>query len=196
MLYGYDWFFCMRKEIHKAEDLVRLFNDCFLESEKTELVGNNPEPEYLPNTARNKELHAILFTRDYFASGLHEISHWCIAGKERRKKIDYGYWYCPDGRTKEQQTLFEQVEVEPQALEWIFAESASFPFRLSFDNLNGSPVDAKGFADRVHKRVMKYLDEGVNQRSAKLISTFLNFYRNEDTIDPTWFDRSKLGYIN
>ena len=184
----------MNVQSHCSDGLISLFNLCFKESEQTELIGNNPEPEYVPNTVRGEALHAIFFTKDYFASGLHEISHWCFAGYERRQKVDYGYWYCPDSRTEEQQTLFEQVEVEPQALEWIFAEAAAFPFRLSFDNLNGTPVDAKGFADRVHKQVLAYLENGVNSRSAKLISTFLNFYRNKDALEPAWFDRSKLGY--
>ncbi len=35
---------------------------------------------------------------DFFASALHEISHWCVAGKARREQVDFGYWYCPDGR--------------------------------------------------------------------------------------------------
>lgn len=58
-----------------------------------------------------------------FNSALHEISHWTIAGAKRRLLPDLGYWYAPDGRTKEQQDLFEQVEIKPQAIEWLFAQS-------------------------------------------------------------------------
>ncbi len=36
---------------------------------------------------------------------------------------DLGYWYAPDGRIEEQQALFEQVEIKPQAIEWLFAKS-------------------------------------------------------------------------
>lgn len=63
-----------------------------------------------------------------FNSALHEISHWTIAGKERRLLADLGYWYAPDGRTREQQALFEQVEVKPQAIEWLLPQllAASF----------------------------------------------------------------------
>ncbi|GLQ30100.1 elongation factor P hydroxylase [Litoribrevibacter albus] len=180
---------------HKAEDIISLFNQCFKGSEQTELIGFNPEPEYVPMHMRQTNLHAIFFTKDYFASALHEISHWCIAGKERRQQFDYGYWYCPDGRTPEQQTLFEQVEVKPQALEWILAEAAAFPFRLSFDNLNGSPVDAKGFADRVHQQAHSYIENGIGERPMKLINTLLHEYRGVASLESHWFSRSKLGYL-
>ncbi len=54
-------------------------------------------------------------SRTVFASALHEISHWCIAGKARRELVDFGYWYCPDGRDAMTQSQFEDVEVKPQA---------------------------------------------------------------------------------
>ena len=180
---------------HLADEIVCVFNQCFKQSEKTELIGNCPEPEYVPKHVRNESHHAIFFTKDYYASALHEISHWCIAGDARRQQVDYGYWYCPDGRTEEQQALFEQVEVKPQALEWIFAEAAAFPFRLSFDNLNGSPVDAKGFADRVYQQALDYLKNGVNARSKELINALLHKYRDGASLDEHWFQRSKLGYL-
>lgn len=55
----------------------------------------------------------IVFAHGYYASGMHEISHWCVAGAERRKLVDFGYWYCPDGRDAETQGKFEDVEVKP-----------------------------------------------------------------------------------
>jgi elongation factor P hydroxylase len=51
---------------------------------------------------------------------------------------DYGYWYAPDGRSAEQQELFEQSEVKPQALEWMFSVACGQVFRLSTDNLSCS----------------------------------------------------------
>ncbi len=39
--------------------------------------------------------------------------HWCIAGKARRNRVDFGYWYCPDGRDAQTQSQFEDVEVKP-----------------------------------------------------------------------------------
>lgn len=74
---------------------------------------------------------------------MHEISHWTIAGAKRRLLPDLGYWYAPDGRTKEQQDLFEQVEVKPQAIEWLFAQSFGRKFRVSLDNLTGDSGDGK-----------------------------------------------------
>lgn len=182
-------------EKHRANDVIVLFNQCFKVSEETELIGYCPEPEYLPKKSRNEATHAICFTNDYFASALHEISHWCIAGKKRRLLPDYGYWYCPDGRTSEEQSLFEKVEVVPQALEWLFAEAAEFPFRLSFDNLNGSPVDAIGFADNVYQQAHKFLNGGVNERSQQFIEALLSFYRKGQTMDSNWFKREKLGFL-
>jgi release factor glutamine methyltransferase len=38
-----------------------------------------------------------------------------VAGKERRKLEDFGYWYEPDGRSEERQRDFEKVEVKPRS---------------------------------------------------------------------------------
>ncbi len=54
---------------------------------------------------------------------------------------DLGYWYAPDGRTHEQQALFEQVEIKPQAIEWLFAQAFGRKFRVSLDNLTGEGGD-------------------------------------------------------
>ena len=78
-----------------------------------------------------------MFAHGFYASGLHEISHWCIAGEARRQLVDFGYWYCPDGRDAQTQSEFEAVEIKPQALEWMFCVAAGFPFNVSCDNLNG-----------------------------------------------------------
>jgi elongation factor P hydroxylase len=75
------------------------------------------------------------------------------------------------------------------------AEAASFPFRLSFDNLNGSPVDAKGFADRVYQQAHAYIKGGVGERPKTLIQSLLLAYRGRITLEPHWFCRTKLGYL-
>lgn len=90
---------------------------------------------------------------------MHEISHWCIAGAQRRILPDLGYWYAPDGRTAEQQRLFEQVEVKPQALEWLFAQACLRPFRVSLDNLTGAAGNGTLFKDHVFAQVQRYLAE-------------------------------------
>lgn len=132
-----------------------LFNGLFRQSCQTILVCGDNEPEYLPagpGPAR------VVFAHGYFSSALHEISHWCIAGEHRRTLQDYGYWYCPDGRSLEQQCAFEQVEVKPQALEWLFALACGSRFHISVDNLSGQgAADPQLFANRVVCQAIAYL---------------------------------------
>lgn len=92
------------------------------------LVTSDFEPEYFPATEDAPA--RIQFAHGFFNSALHEISHWTIAGEQRRLLPDLGYWYAPDGRTAEQQALFEQVEIKPQAIEWMFAQAFSRKFRV------------------------------------------------------------------
>lgn len=79
----------------------------------------------------------IFYRQDYLASALHEVAHWCIAGKARRAMEDFGYWYNPDGRSAAQQNKFELAEVKPQTLEWMFSVACRKPFQVSADNLTG-----------------------------------------------------------
>lgn len=112
------------------------------------------EPEYFP--AQDGQLARIQFAHGFFNSALHEISHWTIAGQQRRLLPDLGYWYAPDGRTKEQQAQFEQVEIKPQAIEWLFAKAFGRKFRVSLDNLTGDGGDGTQFKDNVFAQVQRY----------------------------------------
>ncbi|MGY0219048.1 elongation factor P hydroxylase [Endozoicomonadaceae bacterium StTr2] len=159
-----------------ASDLVKLFNQCFETSENTLLVGNGEEPLYQP-AGEHSPHHQIVFTLDYFASGLHEIAHWCIAGSERRKLVDYGYWYEPDGRSASQQASFEIVEAKPQALEWILAHCCGYPFRVSADNLNGPAPDLTGFRQNIFLETQRWLEKGLPARAEKLCRVLCDFYR-------------------
>ena len=140
---------------HNCDDLIVLFEKTFLLSHRTRLLGGGEEPEYIPAIDINSE-HTIVFTRDYFASALHEIAHWCIAGERRRQLPDYGYWYAPDGRTAEQQKKFEQVEAKPQALEWLFSRACGSAFRLSADNLDGDADITDSFKRSVLQEAKRY----------------------------------------
>lgn len=151
---------------HQAEDLITLFNTLFQPSENTILVGGSEEPLYLPADATHAA-HRVIFTRDYFASALHEIAHWCIAGPERRLQVDYGYWYFPEGRNREQQQLFEQAEVKPQALECIFSRAARFKFTVSQDNFSLTHEEAERFATLVAKQVDVFLQNGLPERAQR-----------------------------
>lgn len=148
----------------------------------TVLEGGGDEPIYLP--AKDAQAHSrIIFTRDYYASALHEISHWCIAGEVRRQQIDYGYWYEPDGRNLEQQRAFEKVEIEPQALEWLFSVAAGVKFRVSADNLSGDDIDISGFTESVRQQVVSYITNGLTGRAALFCRSLVAFYQRESAFD-------------
>ena len=130
---------------------------------------------YLPADNRFS-FHRVIFAHGFFASALHEIAHWCIAGENRRLLEDYGYWYCPDGRNEQQQTEFEQVEIKPQALEWAFSVAAAKGFRVSTDNLNGVQPDTVCFTSNVRQQVVWYLKHGFPARAGQFIHALHQFY--------------------
>lgn len=154
-----NWNDC-HDEKAQVDWLINLFNQTFA-SYSTMLTRSDDEPEYFPpkfDKQSNLLTPAkIAFAHGYFASALHEISHWCIAGKKRRLLADFGYWYEPDGRSASQQKLFESVEVKPQAIEWIFTQACMRKFRVSLDNLNGEPINNQDFKQNVHAQVHRYL---------------------------------------
>lgn len=120
-----------------SQRLERVFARCFGARWHTRLLGGADEPYYQPASSAQKE-HLLHYRHDYFASALHEVAHWCIAGEQRRQQADFGYWYAPDGRSPAQQAAFEKVESKPQALEWLFAQACGYRFCISVDNL-GAP---------------------------------------------------------
>ncbi len=135
--------------------LISLFNMLFSE-QKVELVRGEQEPEYFP--AQNGKPARIEFAHGFFASALHEISHWCIAGEQRRGLNDFGYWYVLDGRTKAQQQAFERVEITPQALECLFTFACKRPFKVSQDNLFANfDTSTSTFSYDVHQKVIQYM---------------------------------------
>ena len=109
---------------HQYHDLIRIFDGLFFKPFNTRLIRGADEPVYLP-ADQDCDVHRVVFAHGYFASALHEIAHWCVAGQARRLLEDYGYWYCPDGRDAAQQAEFEKTEVVPQALEWAFSVAAN-----------------------------------------------------------------------
>ncbi|HKK51929.1 MAG TPA: elongation factor P hydroxylase [Myxococcota bacterium] len=121
--------------LHDVRDVERVFEACFFASFRTRLEGGASEPLYLPSPAPAVRPHRILYREDFFASALHEVAHWCVAGARRRRLEDYGYWYEPEGRSAARQAAFESVESRPQAIEWAFAEACGRDFHPSADNL-------------------------------------------------------------
>ncbi len=151
----------------RLNNLTKVFHELFRASYRTCLKGGANEPLYRPASSAGG-LHTIEFSYDYFSSALHEIAHWCIAGSERLTKLDYGYWYAPDGRTESQQKEFEMVEVKPQALERILSFASCQPFRISADNLESGQGASAAFKRAVHQQTLSYCRDGLPDRAGAL----------------------------
>lgn len=134
--------------------LMALFDELY--QPHTTLVHSDGEPEYFAPTADQPA--KIAFAHGFFASALHEMSHWCVAGKARRQLDDFGYWYCPDGRDEQTQALFEQVEIKPQAIECLLNLALGRYFYVSQDNLNANFDTAQSrFAQDVYDKALSFL---------------------------------------
>jgi len=164
------------KPQHTPETLIELFNQTFIGSYNTALICCEEEPIYRPADEEHPH-HHIIFAHGFFASALHEISHWCVAGKKRRLLEDFGYWYQPDGRTVEQQAEFEKVEIKPQAFEWIFSKSAGFKFHFSADNLSGDCGASDSFKQAVYQQVKHYIKNGLPTRAQMWSDALIKKYR-------------------
>lgn len=155
-------------EPFRSERLERVFNECFALPHGTRLLGGADEPLYQPALVEG-ECHALYYRQDYFASALHEASHWCIAGAQRRQQLDFGYWYAPEGRCAKQQLAFEAVERKPQALEWYFSKACDYRFEVSADNLelaNAGVHDATAFQHAVLEQALAWRKAGLPARAA------------------------------
>lgn len=150
--------------VSRLDSAIRLFSRHFEHQYRTRLVSGGQEPMYI--TARSpSDFHQIVFTRDYLSSALHEVAHWCVAGEERRKMDDYGYWYAPDGRSNIQQQAFERVEVRPQSIERIFAYALGHGFRVSADNLDLDNRPSDEFVCAIQAQTIRYCEEGLPLRA-------------------------------
>ncbi len=149
-----------------ARILERIFASCFEAEYRTILEGGGDEPLYVPADSEARP-HRVIYREDYFASALHEVAHWCLAGRTRRAKPDYGYWYAPDGRDAQQQAAFERAEARPQALEWIFSDACGFAFTLSADNLEGGFGPSASFRSAVDAARARFGADGLPSRAAR-----------------------------
>ncbi|MEM6301206.1 MAG: elongation factor P hydroxylase [Pseudomonadota bacterium] len=148
-----------------SKDLSDLFRATFFEQEQTLLCGGAKEPLYTPIVDDGPAI--IYFREDFVASALHEVAHWCIAGAKRRRLVDYGYWYVPDGRSPTQQVQFIGVEARPQALEWCFSQALAVPFRVSMDNLEAqtSAAELAQFSSAIREQAVRLKTEGLPGRA-------------------------------
>jgi len=149
-------------DLPKDLALCEVFRACFYQLYNTELRGGADEPLYTPADQNSPAI--IHYRSDYETSLLHEVAHWCVAGTERRKLEDYGYWYEPDGRNQEQQAMFAAVEARPQAVEWYLSSAAAICFRVSVDNLT-QDVDDAPFKDAVYREMQSLLNGAIPPRA-------------------------------
>ena len=177
--------------VHQYQDLITIFNGCFFKPYNTQLVRGGDEPLYVP-AHENQPYNALMFAHGYYSSALHESAHWLIAGDARRKLVDFGYWYEPDGRTAEQQTLFQRVEVKPQALEWILSVAANYRFRVSIDNLHGAESDTIAFKKAIYQQVIHYCEHGIPPRATLLRNALCRFYGTSNTLTRHDFNSDSL----
>jgi elongation factor P hydroxylase len=169
-----------------SQRLEQVFRDCFWADYRTVLVGGGVEPLYQPSSAAGRD-HRIVYRENFFASALHEVAHWCIAGAQRREHVDYGYWYAPDGRDPGQQRQFEQVEVKPQALEWHLALACNSSFRISADNLQGQSGDGLAFAVAVAEQAQQYARVGLPVRAQRFRLALASAFAGSDQPDASCF---------
>jgi hypothetical protein len=174
-----------------ATQLVAAFRACFYSSFNTRLIGGAYEPLYIP--ASDHAPATIFFRYDYPSSALHEVSHWCIAGHDRRLLEDYGYWYESDARDLQAQKVFEQVEVKPQAVECVLHWAAGLPFRVSVDNLALPDYDATHFEQAVMTQVGSYIDSGLPKR-AEIFSRYLLAQRCPNVLFDEFLKRQYEDY--
>lgn len=176
-----------RRQEQNSEAIIGLFNQLFEVSEATVLAhAPTQDPLYLPAQSPHGK-HQLLFAHRSFQSALHEISHWCIAGPQRRLQEDFGYWYIPDGRTPSQQKAFLQVETKPQALEWVFSSAAERPFYISLDNLSGDQLPcADFFKSEVRDQAIQLLRQGLPARAERFRRALVAHYSSESRFQDYW----------
>ncbi len=135
--------------------LAEVFNLSFGDTYNVRCLGGFSQPEYL--TAMQTQGSAQLrYTRDYAASALHEIAHWCVAGKDRLALNDFGYGYLPPPRDKATQQRFFALEFKVQVLEAWFASGTGVRFVASADNFDCSDEARNAFAQQITTAVQAY----------------------------------------
>jgi len=134
-----------------AARIAKVFNREFSGSHRTLLQGGACEPSYEP--AVGTQPARIVHTLDYPASALHEVAHWCLAGRRRRQLRDYGYWYVPGPRDAQQRAAFFSAEADAQALEAVLAAACGVRFVVSADDFAAAPDELEGFARVVAERI-------------------------------------------
>ena len=183
-------------EQQKLATVVEIFETLFIEHYRVCLIGGAQEPLYRPASGVD-DLNRIFYRADYLSSALHEVAHWCIAGQERLLMQDFGYWYRPDGRSNLEQRQFEEVEIKPQALEWMFSIACGHRFSVSLDNLDGSDIDdcaaLQSFKHKIAKQCIEWCQLGkLPSRADRFIEGLMATFAALDPYDADLY-QSSLG---
>ncbi len=168
-----------------CRELETVFNALSADVHRTRLIGCEGDPFYAACN-ENRRLAEIRYVKDSLPSALHELAHWCVAGPERRAVDDYGYWYNPDGRSKEEQRVFEGLEVKPQAVEWLLSVAVGRPFIVSCDNLRGEPYDLGTFRRRIRHQAISYLENPRSKRFDDLLQTLIKVSERQQAWEDYW----------
>ena len=150
-----------------SAELEQLFAQCFWDDHRTRLLGGASEPLYQPADG-DCDYHRIWYREDFFASALHEVAHWCIAGAERRRRLDFGYWYTAPPRQPACQRRFQAVEARVQALERLFSQAAGVPFQPSLDDVTSvTSTVLAGFAAEIDQAAARLRRAGLSPRAQR-----------------------------
>lgn len=171
-----------------CQQIKSVFEQEFADTYRVQLSGGAEEPLYIPSDTQNQ----IIYTRDYPASALHEIAHWCLASAEQLQLKDWGHWYTPDGRTAEQQRTFQRAEARVQAIEWLLSIGAGRPFRESSDNLSGEAIDDSEFKDQIYQQAVRWCERGLPERARQLFCAFAKYRGENPVISAALFQREVL----
>ena len=147
-----------------ATEIARVFDCVFGASHNAVMTGGAEEPLYVPASGGAPAM--LFFTRDHAASALHEAAHWCIAGRGRRERVDYGYRYVLPPRTEAQRAAFFAAEVAVQALESVFAACVGLQFRISADDFSATTEERREFSVQVRRRALAVAQHGLPPRAA------------------------------
>ncbi len=165
-----------------ADTLARLFDHTFSARYAVYMRGGATEPLYLPAIAQQPA--QLVYTYDYPSSVLHEAAHWCLAGAQRRRSVDFGFAYVPTAaRSAQDQVAFEAAEVRTQAIEWRLSLAAGVAFRLSVDSIGRN---RRPFLERVVQEVQRRLRDGWPRRVQRFAAVLADALGG--VADPNWSD--------
>lgn len=158
-----------------ADEIITLFNDLYGARENTWLTRAEDDPCYLPGRG-GQPRNLICFAHGFYTSALHEIAHWLLAGPDRRRLVDYGYWYQPGERSDAVRSRFFAVEKNNQSLEWFLTVAAGIRFFVSVDEPAMPAGRLQEFRRAVAERARQRVMEGLPAAAAPLLQALTGRY--------------------